>query len=146
MAFLGLVPTARYASVIAYPEKRLLKRPTSFCGWDTTTSSSGLRRVPAIAREDFVRSQERARRLAEDSSENIINVLTRLGLISERELAEAFAEIAGSSTGCYDGLPEQTRFGRRLSDKFLKDARVIPLFETRPMSGYYRQPAGCGSA
>lgn len=72
---------------------------------------------------------ERAQQLADERGEDLTNVLTRLGLISERELAEALAGITRFPLAAATEYPEQAVSAGGLSEKFLKQARAIPLFE-----------------
>jgi len=71
---------------------------------------------------------ERARRLEQDSASNeLLGLLTRLGLVSEMSLAEAWAAclpapllLAANAPGMVDALPA-------LSERFLRHHRVVPL-------------------
>ncbi len=72
---------------------------------------------------------ERARKLAESSGERLDLVLTRLGLISERDLAQVLASSFGLPLAGPADWPDQPVADDRLSRKFLKDHRVLPLAE-----------------
>jgi general secretion pathway protein E len=57
-------------------------------------------------------------------------VLTRLGLVSERALAEAIADAAGLRIAAAADFPPEPIAADRLSPGFLRDARALPLRET----------------
>ena len=76
------------------------------------------------------RSLERARRVATETGTRLDQVLTQLGLISDRGLAEAMAQlIAVPVIGTAD-YPEAPLFEDRLKPKFLRRARVLPIAAT----------------
>jgi general secretion pathway protein E len=71
---------------------------------------------------------ERGRRVAADSGQRLDHVLLQLGLVTERELAEAYAALLGigvAGPGRY-GL-EAPLLPERLGAKFLRDARTLPV-------------------
>ena len=73
------------------------------------------------------RSLERARRVATETGTRLDQVLTQLGLISDRGLAEAMAQlIAAPVVGTAD-YPEAPLFQDRLKPKFLRRARALPI-------------------
>jgi general secretion pathway protein E len=74
---------------------------------------------------------ERARQLADESGERLGAVLTRLGLISERELADALAGFTGLEVAGSAAFPPAPILERELPGKFLKRVRLVPL-EDRP--------------
>lgn len=69
----------------------------------------------------------RARRLATDSGETLPATLTRLGLVSEQDMAEAFAKALGLPQVNAASLPSSVLPFERLSPEFLRHARVLPL-------------------
>jgi len=71
----------------------------------------------------------RARRLAEESGDPLLRMLVRLGLVSERDMAQAYADVLGLRLAQASDYPEVPFAGEDLSLRFLKDARVIPLRE-----------------
>jgi len=76
------------------------------------------------------RSLDRARRVATDTGARLDQVLTQLGLISDRGLAEAMAHlIAAPVIGTAD-YPETPLFPDRLKPKFLRRARALPIAAT----------------
>jgi general secretion pathway protein E len=72
-------------------------------------------------------SLDRATRLAAESGEALELILTRLGLIGERELAEALATYLGLPLLAARDFPEAPILEDRLNRKFVKEARIIPL-------------------
>jgi general secretion pathway protein E len=73
-------------------------------------------------------AQERAKRLVEDSGEGLFNVLTRMGLVSERQLAEELADYTRFPIAAINEYPEVPISAGGLSERFIKEARLIPLF------------------
>jgi general secretion pathway protein E len=73
------------------------------------------------------RTLDRARRVAAETGARLDQVLTQLGLMSDRGLAEALAElIAAPVVGAAD-YPETPLFHDRLKAKFLRRARALPI-------------------
>src|SRR5690242_16396727 len=73
----------------------------------------------------------RAEQIATASKERIEVVLTRLGLVGERDLAEAFASVLKLPLVAAAQFPPSPILEDRLKRKFLRDSRLIPL-EERP--------------
>ncbi len=74
---------------------------------------------------DFVR----ARRLHEESGgSSLVNLMTRIGLVSERDLAEASAEVFGLPLLTAKEFPEEPP-NVQLSVRFLKQQHVCPIGE-----------------
>ncbi len=72
---------------------------------------------------------ERARHLAAESGERLQTVLTRLGLISERDLAQTLSrQLEIPIVGAAD-FPAEPLLEAQLGRDFLKDAHLIPLKE-----------------
>lgn len=82
--------------------------------------SSG--RVPTAA-------LERARRLASEYGDRLATVLTSIGLISERELAQCFASVLNAPVIAAAEFPTEALAVDRLNPKFLKSVRVLPVAE-----------------
>jgi len=72
---------------------------------------------------------ERARQLARESGERLPVVLTRLGFLGERALAEALAAVLGLPLAREADFPEAPLMEARLSPRFLREARLLPLAE-----------------
>ena len=73
---------------------------------------------------------ERVRRLEAESGERIDLIAAKLGLVSDRDLAEAYASLLGWPVLSRDQFPAEPVAPDRLSAAFLKRARLIPLAET----------------
>jgi general secretion pathway protein E len=71
----------------------------------------------------------RAKRLAEEGTDSLIRMLVRLGLVSERDMAEAMAEVFQMEVVEPDRFPAEPVGQETLSLRFLKDSRVLPLRE-----------------
>ncbi|HEX3810896.1 MAG TPA: type II secretion system ATPase GspE [Rhizomicrobium sp.] len=72
---------------------------------------------------------ERAQHLATESNENLESVLTRMGLLGERDLAEMLAQLLGLPVAASSDYPAEPILEEHLGRKFLRDARVLPLRE-----------------
>ncbi|MER2603740.1 MAG: type II secretion system ATPase GspE [Candidatus Competibacter phosphatis] len=72
---------------------------------------------------------QRARRVQEDVGEALDTLLLKLGLISERDLADALAAQLNLPLVRPGDYPETPATDGALSPRFLKDARAIPLAE-----------------
>jgi general secretion pathway protein E len=73
----------------------------------------------------------RARRLHEESGEgNLVPLLTRLGLVSEREMADALSEVLGLPLLSAKECPESPPPNVQMSVRFLKQYHVVPIGET----------------
>jgi general secretion pathway protein E len=74
------------------------------------------------------RTLERARRVALESDQRLDAVLIQLGLVSERDLAEAYGRLLSVPVSSVDRYPKaEPVLGDRLSPAFLRHARAIPL-------------------
>ncbi|MCK7594572.1 type II secretion system ATPase GspE [Pseudomarimonas salicorniae] len=71
----------------------------------------------------------RARRLLEESGGSLISLITRIGLASERDVAEASAEVLGMPLLSSKDFPEQAPPNVQLSQRFLKQMHVCPVAE-----------------
>ena len=71
----------------------------------------------------------RARRLLEESGGTLIALMTRIGLVSERDVAEASAEVLGLPLLSSKEFPEQPPANLQLSIRFLKQMHVCPIAE-----------------
>src|ERR1700730_3520440 len=69
----------------------------------------------------------RARRLAVDSGETLTSTLTRLGLVSELDMAAAFAKALNLPQIDAASLPSSILPFEGLSPEFLRHSRVLPL-------------------
>jgi general secretion pathway protein E len=72
---------------------------------------------------------ERARRLAEGNGERLHVLLPKLGLVSERDLAEALSERLDLPMMGSADFPEVPLLEERLSPRFLRESHVLPIAE-----------------
>ena len=91
--------------------------------------SPGIERVLASRGLLSGAALERARRLEAESGERIDHIAAKLGLVSERHLAAAYAELIGSPVLDPADFPTEPIAAERLGRAFLKQARVIPPAE-----------------
>jgi general secretion pathway protein E len=70
---------------------------------------------------------ERARRLQEGSGERLEAILTKLGLVSETDLAEALAQALRLPLAGPADFPDEPLLDGRVAPRFLKENRVLPL-------------------
>lgn len=71
----------------------------------------------------------RARRLADEAGEPLVRMLIRLGLVSERDMAQAMADELDLPLADPSLFPSEPVAEGLFSLRFLKDARVLPLAE-----------------
>jgi general secretion pathway protein E len=98
--------------------------------------------APCFERSDFERaliarlveadkinpaSAERAARVGAETGEHVEAVLANLGLVSEKEIAEATATALGLPIARPEDFPDAPVVERGLSPKFLREARAIPI-------------------
>ncbi len=76
------------------------------------------------------RTLDRARRVAAETGGRLDQVLTQLGLVSERGLAEALSQLIGAPPVALADYPEAPLFLDRLKPKFLRRARALPIATT----------------
>ena len=72
----------------------------------------------------------RAQRLAEASAERLHGLLVKLGLVPEREVAQALAQLLGLPLAGPADFPDLPVQGERVSVGFLKQAHILPLAES----------------
>src|SRR5205085_5243881 len=75
-------------------------------------------------------AMDRAQHLAVESQERFESVLTRLGLITERDLAEALSHFLGLPIAAAADYPPQPILEDQLGRRFLREAKVLPLRES----------------
>src|ERR1700758_2162502 len=76
------------------------------------------------------RTLDRARRVAAETGARLDQVLTQLGLVSERGLAEALAQLIAAPLVAAADYPDEPLFLDRLTPKFLRRTRVLPIAAT----------------
>ena len=92
-------------------------------------------RVPRIDLETLLRERglltaeaaARARVAAQESGERLATVLTRLGLITEAQLANALAEVTGLAVLAASDLPRQPISIDAISPAFMRENRALPV-------------------
>jgi general secretion pathway protein E len=70
---------------------------------------------------------DRGRRVANESGQRLDLVLLQLGLVTERGLAEAYATLLGVPIAGPARYPEAPLFPERLTSRFLRTARAVPV-------------------
>jgi general secretion pathway protein E len=73
------------------------------------------------------RMLERARRVEAETGTRLDRVLTSLGLVSERDMAEAMAKLLGSPLASAANYPHAPLFADRLKPRFLRAAGAMPI-------------------
>ena len=76
------------------------------------------------------RTLDRAGRVAVETGGQLDHVLTQLGLVSERALAEALAQLIGAPLAEARDYPDTPLFLDRLKVKFLRKVRALPIAAT----------------
>ncbi|MCG6898288.1 MAG: type II secretion system ATPase GspE [Thiocapsa sp.] len=71
----------------------------------------------------------RAHRLADEAGDPLLPMLVRLGLISERDMAQAMSEVLDLPLADAGSFPSEPVREDLFSLRFLKDAKVLPLSE-----------------
>jgi general secretion pathway protein E len=95
--------------------------------------AEGLARLGAVLVESGAidrRTLERAGRVAAETGGRLDHVLTQLGLVSERGLAEALAQLLGAPLVAIADYPDTPLFLDRLKVKFLRKVRALPIAAT----------------
>jgi general secretion pathway protein E len=95
--------------------------------------AEGLARLGAVLVESGAidrRTLERAGRVAAETGGRLDHVLTQLGLVSERGLAEALARLLGAPLVAIADYPDTPLFLDRLKVKFLRKVRALPIAAT----------------
>jgi general secretion pathway protein E len=95
-----------------------------------TVGSPNIETVLADSGLLFGAALERARRLEAESGERIDRIAAKLGLVSERDLAAAYAELIGEPVVAAADFPAEPVAPERIGRTFLKQARIIPLAES----------------
>jgi general secretion pathway protein E len=73
------------------------------------------------------RMLDRARRVAAETGQRLDAVLIRLGLLTERSLADAYAALLGIAVAGPERYPATPLFGDRLAPRFLRASRAVPV-------------------
>ena len=94
---------------------------------DPDDAAESLLQVLAARNRVEPRAIDRARRVAAETGQRVDTVLGQLGLVTERELAEAFAELFRTRLTPPAAYPADPVLPDRLSARFLRHARAMPL-------------------
>ena len=70
----------------------------------------------------------RAAHLAAEGGVSVWNMVHKLGLVAERDLAETFSRELGLTFISADNFPDVALFEDAVSQRFLKESRVLPLY------------------
>ena len=81
----------------------------------------------------------RALRVREANHERLHLLLPKLGLVSERDVAAALAQLLDLPLATEADYPDLPLHGDRVSANFLKEARILPLADT-PRAWRWRWP------
>ena len=73
------------------------------------------------------RTIERGRRVATESGQRLDKVLIQLGLVTERDLARAYAALTGLPIATPADFPADAAVPDRIAPRFLRHARALPL-------------------
>jgi general secretion pathway protein E len=76
------------------------------------------------------RGLERAQRLVVDGRESLLQVLAKLGLVAERDMAETIGEVLDLPLVAPKDYPERPLMEDRLSLRYLREARLVPIADT----------------
>ncbi|MBB5014502.1 type II secretion system ATPase GspE [Rehaibacterium terrae] len=98
---------------------------------DTLIPDSDDRIVAALLARGRLKEADlgRARKLREESGGSLAALLVRLGLVSERDMAEAASEVLGLPLLAARDCPESAPAGVQVSVRFLKQHAVCPVGE-----------------
>jgi len=98
-------------------------------GWSVGTGDSGLTLERLVLDGGLAPPETlaRAQLVQSESGEPLDTVLTRLGLVSEQAMASAIAEATGLRVASPADFPDEALAADRLSPRFLRDARALPL-------------------
>ena len=92
----------------------------------------GARVIDALLRRGRLKETDlaRAQRLQEEDGGDLLSLLARLGLVSERDQAEASADVLGLPMVAVKELPDLPPEGIDLSVRFMKQFAAVPVAET----------------
>ncbi len=109
----GVAPTPA-TGVLGVPEKDTLEQVEEY-----------LRQRRKLSDADLYRAQ----RVAAEGADSLTRLLVRLGLVSEKDMAEAFSQVLGIPLAQASDYPATPAAENRLAVRFMKDAWVVPLRE-----------------
>jgi len=85
-----------------------------------------------LARRNLVQAAEleRVRRIQAETRDRLDRILTKLGIVSERDMAETLAACLGLALARPEDYPAEPVLAGRIGSDFLKRSRLLPLAET----------------
>ncbi len=89
--------------------------------------AEALLRVLVERKQLDTRAIERARRVAQETGQRTEAVLSQLGLVTDRDLADALAALFDAAITAPAGYPVAPILPDRLTGRFLRHARAVPL-------------------
>src|SRR5579863_1217736 len=95
-------------------------KPPSFDDWSPESFAAALSDLLVTEGQLDHKALERAVRLADEAGARIDQVFTQLGLVSERNLAEAMARLLALRICAPGEYPDAVILGDRLRPKFLR--------------------------
>jgi len=100
----------------------------------TTQVNVGARLAAHLLRAGKLKSDdiEKTRQLAAESTQSFGLVLARTGLVADREIATAYAEILNRPLLADDDIPLTAQPEHGYKQLFLRDAKLLPLTAGRP--------------
>ena len=109
----------------------MLSSKTEFCaiGSVNAPTKKGLGEILVARGKLDVAGLERALRLQQDGGERLGALLVSLGLVAQRDVAEALAVQLGLPLVDASGYPEFPILEERISPRFLREARAFPVKE-----------------
>lgn len=116
------------ADLIAQPPAETAPLPTPA----SPPMEPGVRVIDALLRRGRLKESDlaRAQRLQEEDGGDLLSLLARLGLVSERDQAEASADVLGLPMVAVKDLPDLPPEGIDLSVRFMKQFAAVPVAET----------------
>ncbi len=116
------------ADLIAQPPAETAPLPTPA----SPPLEPGARVIDALLRRGRLKESDlaRAQRLQEEDGGDLLGLLARLGLVSERDQAEASADVLGLPMVAVKDLPDLPPEGIDLSVRFMKQFAAVPVAET----------------
>ena len=113
-----------------YPPSRPLDIPVEAAITMTLSAPKPFTELGASLIEGGVidgRTLDRAQRVAAETGGRLDRILTQLGLVSERSLAEALAQLLAVPLVTVSDYPQTPLFSERLKSKYLRRARAMPI-------------------
>ena len=91
---------------------------------DDTRIAADLEQAGKLSAQDYAR----AKRLAAEAGSSVWSMATKLGVLSERELAQAFSRVLDLKLVDAEGFPEVPVAEEAISPRYLKENHLLPLY------------------